>query len=315
MEDDVKVNDMSETYLSVPLDMELRNGKIFVSDFRGDSLLWCFSLLNPDLTKRLLPLGDGPDEYLSPVQFFIKDSLITVHNRWHYSLRFCKFDTINYTIKNVSHSISLPTEIDRIYSIRDDRWVASGRFDNYRFAIIDKDGNIISRCGDYPSYMYNEESISNFSKFMFHQSMFGYNNGIGRLASVTEHVLELWNDEKPDLYLHMRLLLSPYSYNYQEGEEWALAIADGKVEKGVERIYCTDNYIYMLYNPNTHQMISDKEDYKNSEIWIFDWECTPILKLKTGSKISCFCVDESKRVIYCIFKDKNYNLGYLNYEL
>ena len=163
--------------------------------------------------------------------------------------------------------------------------------------------------------MYNEELIPNSPKFMFHQSMFGYNGKIGRLVSVTEHVLELWDDVETGLQLHRRVLLSPYFYNYQEDEQWASAVADGKVEKGVERVYCTDNYIYMLYNPNTHQMISDKEDCKNSEIWIFDWECNPILKLYTENIISSFCVDEAELIIYCIFENPNYNLGYLNYEL
>ncbi|MCS2280372.1 BF3164 family lipoprotein [Bacteroides thetaiotaomicron] len=72
-----------------------------------------------------------------------------------------------------------------------------------------------------------------------------------RLAAVTSHVFELWDSNSDSLLLQKRVLLSSYGYQYNVGNESASAVANDDVETGVKRIYTTDNYIYMLYDPNT----------------------------------------------------------------
>ena len=61
--------------------------------------------------------------------------------------------------------------------------------------------------------------------------------------------------------------------------------------------------------------INEKEDILNSEIWVFDWNGNPITKICTNKKIICFCVDPSESMIYCIFKDADYEIGKLKYVL
>ena len=314
-ERNIEVDYISETFVSIPLEMEKIGNNIFISDFRGDSLLHCYNLSSGE-TKYALPLGEGPDEFLSPIQFFFQDEQMMVYNRWHYILRYCYVCLPDFMIKSINLSISVSTDVDMVYPISKDKWIASGRFADSRFIIMDKDGNELSRCGDYPSYMADEINIPNFPKFMFHQSMFGFQKEISRLTSVTGHVLELWNYYNNDsLALHKRILLSPYSYEYKDGKHWAAAKAENDVEKGVERIYCSDKYIYMLYNSNTHEMIAKKEDNLHSEIWVFDWNGTPVTKINVNREITCFCVDEDESKIYCIMNAPNPSIGYFNFEV
>ena len=81
---EVRFEKLFETYVSIPLEIQKEKDIIYVSDFRGDSLLWCYNLNDANVVKRLLPKGIGPDEFLSPVQFFFSDSTIYVYNRWHF---------------------------------------------------------------------------------------------------------------------------------------------------------------------------------------------------------------------------------------
>lgn len=294
------VDKIFETFVSIPLEMEKRGDMIFVSDFKGDSLLWCYNLNDSNNVKRLLPRGEGPDEFLSPVQFFLSDTTMFVYNRWHFWGKEYGFDSNKLSMKPLSTTVHYSTDIDMIYPLAENHWIASGRFEDCRFLIMDDKGNIVYRGGDYPDYNEGEEDIPNFPKFMFHQSMFGFNRLTSRLVSVTSHVFELWKYSDGKLSLYKRELLSPYKYKYGAGEEWASAVADENTETGVKRIYATQNNIYMLYDSNTPQMYRDKKDIFNSEIWVFDWDGKPIRKIKTDSRLICFCIDEKGEYIYCM---------------
>lgn len=308
----VKVKIIGETFVSVPLEMEKKENMIYISDFRSDSLLWRYDLNDFKKVGRLLPRGEGPDEFLSPIQFFFSDSVLFVYNRWHFYGKKYLFNRNDFSIKPISPLIHYSADIDMIYPLSDNRWIASGRFEDCRYIIMDDKGNIISRTGDYPAYQEGEKDIPNFPKFMFHQSMFGFNDSISRLVSITNHVFELWDYSNDELYLYTRKLLSPYEYKYDVGEDWAIAQSVKNIEKGVKRIYATENYIYLLYDLSTEGML-DEKDCLNSEIWVFDWEGMPVQKIEIDANLNCFCVDEQLRDIYCVLNAPEPSIGYFKF--
>lgn len=300
---------VQETFISVPLEMDLKGGNIYISDFRGDSLLWCYNINAHNFENKMIPRGEGPGEFLSPIQFILSDSILFVHNRWHFSAQNYNLDASNNTIDYNGPLIHFPTDIDMVYQLSDHNYVASGRFSDCRFVILDEKGKIITKCGDYPDFNKEEVEIPNFPKFMFHQSMFGFHEKRKCLTAVTSHVLELWKYDCDSLLLQKRILLSQYGYQYNVGDETASAVANDDVEIGVKRIYSTENYIYLLYDPNTTEMYYKKEAYLDSEIWIFDWEGQPVKKIKTKNKLICFCVDEVIGKIYCIMNAPDPSIG------
>ncbi|WP_024995203.1 BF3164 family lipoprotein [Phocaeicola paurosaccharolyticus] len=306
------VNKILETFVSVPLEMRKIGNIVFVTDFRSDSLLFCYDIKKRTIIKRLLPRGKGPNEFLSPVQLIFLDSLALIHNRWHFSARYFKIDLLKLNFTPFGEIVRFSTDIDMVYPLSDKRFIASGRFKDGRFAILNECGKILSYCGDYPQYNHDEINVPNFPKFMFHQSMFGYKAKQKCLTSVTSHVLELWSYSDDTLTLKKRILLSPYKYKYSMGDGLANANEDDNDEKGVQRIYTTDNYIYMLYDSNTEKMAQKSEDKNNNEIWIFDWNGSPIQKIHINSKIKCFCVDESENKIYCIINNPEPSIGSFN---
>lgn len=300
---------LQETFISIPLEMDVKGNIVYISDFRGDSLLWCYNITTQNFEGKMLPRGEGPREFLSPIQFILSDSTIFVHNRWHFTAQNYSYDSIDYILTPLGSLVHFPTDIDMAYLLSDNTYVASGRFPDCRFVILNRNGNVVSKCGNYPDYNQKEKDIPNFPKFMFHQSMFGFHKRKKCLTTVTSHVFELWDYKSDSLFLRKRILLSPYGYQYNIGDESASVVANDDVETGAKRIYTTENYIYVLYDPNTTKMYYDKEAHLNNEIWIFDWEGNPIEKMKINNKLSCFCVDEVKGKIYCIMNAPDPSIG------
>lgn len=301
---------LTEAIISIPMDIKKRGDVLYVTDFEGDSLLRCYNLAERRLVKQMLPQGQGPDEFLSPVEFFLSDSSVFIHNRWHFTARNYTFNANDFSVQTQGESIQLPMNLDRIYPIGGSRFIASGVFDDCRFLLLDNAGKVISRCGDFPNYQSEEEAIPNTAKAMFHQSQFGYNTARKRLASATSNVLELWDYTKETLTLHKRLLLAPYHYLFQSGPDGVYAQSDNPdAELGARGIAVSDHYIYVLYNPNTHRMHEEHKETENSEIWVFDWDGDPVRKILVDTRIACFCVDEAGTAFYCVMSAPDHCIG------
>lgn len=312
-ETEAKVEILKETLLGTPLDMDLQENTIYVSDFRGDTLLWRFDKQDLNSVSKIVPYGEGPDESLTPIQFFVKDTVLVVHNRWHFAMQEFRHFPQRDTLISLCDKVRLSTDIDLIQPVSGNRYIASGRFNGGRFILMDDKGKILSTCGSYPDYQDGEEEYPNFPRFMFHQTVFGYQPQKQLLAAATGHVLDIWQeDEKQSFSLVKRVLLSPYKYTCEFGDDWAGAQAEKWVEFGAKRIYTTPERIYLLYDPNTEEMKEAKKEKLNSEIWVFDWEGNAIEKMRTDRELTCLCVDEAEGKIYCIANAPDASIGVIN---
>lgn len=301
---------LTEAIISIPMDIKKRGDVLYVSDFEGDSLLRCYSLSERRLVKQMLPQGQGPDEFLSPVEFFFSDSSAFIHNRWHFTAQNYALHAKDFSIRRQGELTHLPMNLDRIYPVSESRFIASGVFDDCRFLILDNAGKVLSRCGDFPNYQDEEEAVPNTAKAMFHQSQFGYNTARKRLASATSNVLELWDYAPETLTLHKRVLLAPYHYLFNSSPDGVYAENDNPdAELGARGIAVSTNYVYVLYNPNTHRMHEEHKETQNSEIWVFDWDGDPVRKILVDTQIVCFCVDETDAALYCVMAAPDHCIG------
>lgn len=301
---------LEDAIISIPMDIKKKGEVLYVTDFKGDSLLRCYSLSSRCFVKQMLPQGQGPDEFLSPVEFFISDSSVFIHNRWHFTARDYAFNDKNFSIQSQGELMRLPMNVDRIYPISTSRFIASGVFDDCRFLLLDNNGHVIAKCGSFPNYQSEEEAIPNTAKSMFHQSQFGYNASQKRLACVTSNVLELWDYTAETLTLHKRQLLAPYHYSFNSSPDGVYAESDHPdAELGARGIAISNNYVYVLYDSNTHRMHEEHSETQNSEIWVFDWEGNPIRKILIDTQVKCFCVDETDSAFYCVMAAPDHCLG------
>ncbi len=292
----ILANDSS--LIDKPIEMIKSGDIIFISDYKGDSLLWLYNTRTNQMKKKELAKGEGPSDFLPPVQIsFIDPSTANIHNRWHFNFNISKYDSIKKTFHNIGERIRISTDIDMIYPIKDKQYVASGKFKEGRFAILNAKGEIIHYFGEYPNLINNEKKLDSFSKFMFHQSMFSYNKDKNIIACTTSHILELYNDYK----CIKQIILSSYDYQNKFENNGNYIEINKNTEIGAKRIYSTNKYIYILYNPNTFE----NENKLNNEIWIFNWNGDKIKKITTNYNMQCFCVDESDKIIYGIVNAPN----------
>lgn len=127
------------------------------------------------------------------------------------------------------------------------------------------------------------------------------------LVSVTEHTLELIDYSTLIPTQKKRIKLSNYKYDFEQGEDWATSQKNKNTENGVRRISVTNDFIYLLYDPN-------KDNYRklNTEIWIFDWEGNPQKKIIPNHFIETFCIDINDNYLYAICNLTDYTLFRIN---
>lgn len=96
---------------------------------------------------------------------------------------------------------------------------------------------------------------------MFHQSQFGYNTDRKRLACATNNVLELWDYKPETLTLHKRLLVAPIIISSIQAQTVCMRKVIILMPNWERRRAVSNNYVYVLYNPNTNRM---HEEQRNS---------------------------------------------------
>ena len=53
---------LKEAFISIPMDIKKKGDILYAGDFKGDSLLYCYSLSEQRFVNQMLPQGQGPDE-------------------------------------------------------------------------------------------------------------------------------------------------------------------------------------------------------------------------------------------------------------
>lgn len=287
--------------IGIPLEILKNNKSLLISDFHGDSLI---SILNIDdgSIYKIAPVGNGPGEVRPPVTMQIAENMLFVHSRGNNILYKTSLSNIMNKGKNIklSKQYNMISSIDRLCYLTNTLYVASGYFEDHRYALMDSLGSVIKYFGEFPDLWDEERNIPNIAKSMFHDCMFLKNTQEQLFATVASHVLEIWGFNRDEIYRVNQIELGKYRYYYQTGD----IVTVNKMEdisRGGTFATSSDKYIYIVYN-----------DQKTS-IWIFDWKGNPIKSLSSEYDIFALCVDEEQNKAYCIIDDdSDYRLTYFN---
>lgn len=287
--------------IGIPMQIIKKDSLLLINDYTGDSLINIFNLKNQKLSK-LISVGNGPNELISPLEIqLLNDSLLI----------FCRqlFTVYSMSINdkyNLNKSLTLPTESSRLMYLTDSIIVCSGYFDK-RYKIFNNKGKEICKFGEFPSYWENEENIPNSARAMFHQCAFSKHPNKQDFISYSSHILEIYNYNKQNKYPTpvKKILLNNYNYTYKTGS--ILTTNRGyDIERGIIDAFCSDRYIYILYDPNK----DSQKSHKNSRILIFDWSGNPIKIIDFNSFIEVFTINEDESIGFCITENPDYTLSY-----
>jgi len=283
----------------LPLELRYNNDKIFINDFFGDHLIWIYDIRKSIIETKIASKGEGPDEFISPLEISVSDSLMYIYERSKFLMNKLNYSSNFKTIK-VRKKNRMSTEINNIAVINNNLFIASGFFKKNRFAVIDSTGRIVKYFGNFPDLWSEEKNIPNEAKAMFHQNRFIVNKTKKLFASISSNVIEIYNYSTKNIDREYQALLSPYEYTYSTGNILS-AKRKNNIARGVIDANCTESYIYVVYDPNEEGLKEgDSKKRLNNEIWIFDWNGKPLKLIKPNMSIKNICIDTKDKKAFCI---------------
>lgn len=288
------------------------DGLLLINDYQGDTLIHVYDIANKQFIRKLIPVGRGPGELISPLQIHRSKDNLLIYSRRLFELYSIPVTKIMDGNNNMLKKFKLSTaEANRLFPLNDSIFISSGYFSK-RYALIDNKGEKISEFEEYPDFYHAEKDFPIFARGMFHQCSFVKHPKDNRLIAYTPHVLDILDyddaDDRP--VLKKRIPFSSYNYSYIDSKNGSSVSAGSDVETGIVGVDCTSKYIYVVYSPN-------KKEEKSSitQIKIIDWEGKPIKQLNYSKKITCFYIDEENSKGYVIARDPDDTLMYFNLEI
>ncbi|GHT27647.1 hypothetical protein AGMMS49574_00490 [Bacteroidia bacterium] len=297
--------------LGISMQIMKDSNLLFINDFRGDTLIHVFDIQKQKIIKKIIPVGNGPNELISPLEIHFSNNELFI---------FCRQTSTAYIIskklllagsKNMEKLFQVSHLSNHLYPLNDSLFLSSGLYEK-RYSLINNHGGTIYEFGEYPTYWYEEKNIPIEARAMFHQVDFEKNPSAQMFVTFSSHILEIY-DYHTNIYqpiLVKSILMGNYNYKYTTGS--VLSVRNGyDVERGIKSVAVSSKYIFIVYSER-------KDDSQNadSQIRIIDWEGNPIKILKSNKEINCLVIDENEQKGYCIISDPDDSLAYFDlYEI
>jgi hypothetical protein len=261
-------------FIGLPISLEYYDGRLYISDFYGDTLITVFDVGSSQIISKGITKGEGPKEALSPLNLFLSGDTLFLVNRRAFSMGYDIPDTLNeQKFLSFNKLCSFPSDISNLTGI-DGKYLASGYFDR-RYAVFNSRGEKETEFGDYPSFLFGEKDFPVSAKAMFHQIRFTVNRNLRKVACVSAHVLDIV-EFSPSPNIARRILLDPYSYKFVAGNT-IYTEQTHDTSRGTRAVCSTDNYIYILFDSAVMPVKSDSNTAP--EIWCFDWNGEAVKKI------------------------------------
>lgn len=266
---------------------------LLINDFYGDTLINVYNIRERVIEKKLITVGNGPEELQSPLDLQIDKEQLYFYCRPRFSLYKSSLKDINEKDFKIHKIGQMPPKGDRFLPLSDSLFLFSGLW-NKRYAIIDASkNNEIREFGNYPDYWKEEANIPNDAKAMFHQVSFLKHPTKQLFVSCSKYILEIYSydskgKELPTLLFKKKL--GKYSYKYQSGDLVTVNENEGSDPKVITSA-CSSKYIYLV--------IEAGEKREKCNIMVLDWNGDPIQLLKSDKKISSIAIDEKSNKAYC----------------
>jgi len=291
--------------LGISMQLLKKDSLLLINDFRGDSLIHVFDLKKMQLVRKIISVGNGPNELISPLEIHFTDNNLYIFYRQASILYSIPNTNILEGSKNMKELFRISSDANHLYPLSDSIFIASG-FYQKRYAIINNKGEIIKKFGEYPSYWSEEHDIPDKARAMFHQTNFLKHPNGQRFLTYSSHIIEIYNEDliNANPVLIKKILIGKYQYDYIITN---ILSANKKpdTERGIVYVACSHKYIYVVYDPS-----KNTNESENSQIFVYDWNVHPIEKLLFNKKISCLFIDENGGKGYVIAEDPNDSLMY-----
>jgi hypothetical protein len=293
--------------LGLSMQLLKKDSLILINDFKGDSLIHVFDIKNLKLIRKIVSVGNGPNEFISPLELQFTDNNLYVFYRQTSFLYSIPNSMILEDSKNIKKLFQASSQANHLYPLSDSIFISSG-FYQKRYALIDKNGQIFKEFGEYPAFRNGEEDIPVEARAMFHQTNFLKHPDVPYFLTYSSHIIEIYDDilNSDGPVLIKNILMGKYSYDYTVGD-MLTANKSADTERGIVCVACSHKYIYAVYDPN-----KNRNDNNGSQICVYDWDGNPIELLQFNKNISCLVIDEGEKKGYVIGANPDDSLMYFD---
>jgi hypothetical protein len=300
---------IGEEELLDPWDILLIDSVLIIANDQGQPAIEIYNLQG-NVSQKFLTLGHGPEEVLQ-----IGNLQEINHNLFVYDLfqkKFLEYD-YNKIIKSIIvkpdniHNYSFvskdSTQLINKLLIGDDCLIGLLQVSASRVALMDTDGNVLSRGGDYPAKTIPE--LSDYENARLYGSSLILNQNQTKVALATFRadmidIFDISDKSVKTVWSYQGFL--PHDFNVvQMGDTYRTALTD-ESQYGYADVASSNKYIYAIYSG---RLLKDKNYSYGNIIRAVSWDGKKKFELHTDVDINRLTVSKDDKVIYAIAKDEN----------
>jgi hypothetical protein len=299
---------IGEEGLLDPWGIVLIDSVLIITNSRGEPAIETYDLRG-NVLQKFLTFGQGPEEVLV-TSVEEKDHNLFVYD--NFQKKFLEYD-YDKIIKSV---VLKPDSVHSYLFILNDTEKLIGKLmigpdcligllqvSASRIALMDANGNVLSRGGDYP-----ENTVPNLSDYEY-THLYSSDHTLNQdrtkiaLASYGSDMIDIFDISDKSVkkvWSHQGFL--PHSFDVIQMEDEYRAVMKNESQYGYAGIASSNKYIYAIYSG---RLFKDKNYSYGNIIRVVSWDGKKKFELHTDVDINRLTVSKDDRVIYAVARDEN----------
>ncbi len=295
-----EVLDIPEILIGSPGDILKDGDCLIVLDYQHGSLFHRIDLKGNHYMGMFGVKGQGPADFIHPSSLNVLEtgrlSCYDAGNR-----RLSMID-LNLLGNKVGVSTLLKNDDFMTFDVvplSEKLFIVNGETDGAMFALVDKDGKVLSVSDEYPYKDDAEKDIPVRFRAMAYQGSLRVNsNGYFAYAMSSAKQVHLYKVENEKIKKVGEAIDGYGHYEPNMPYEGAYGVAhDGKSPECYKDLAVTDDYVYALYSGRTFQEYK-MSSYDCETIYVYDWTGKLVKTYHLDVPVTQFCIDEEANVIY-----------------
>lgn len=294
----IKISQIKTDSIRNPYIMNYHNGMLIFGDIFQPQFISIFNGETGDFLGNLAPKGIGPDEFIHLANISCTNEEISLWDVGKLTLTFMKVDPENIS-SPILQQIKIKEDTTllsafQVIPLQKDYFVATGIIKNHRFALLDKNGNILNLFGDYPKgYRQNNTCIENGS---IYQSLLSFQKDKKVLAAacgIGESIMFYDMEDKNNPHLIKEFTFDHPQYELTGNKEQPITFFSSS-KNGIIDMKPSSDYCICLFSGKTR---TDSNNYGGDKILLFDWNGNPAKLISLAQEYNNLAVDEVKKRI------------------
>jgi hypothetical protein len=297
-----EVLDFLNMLIGSPVDIQKVGDCLIVLDYQQDSLFHRVDLVKNQYMGMLGLKGQGPNDFIYPSSLKeLGDDCFSCYDAGNRGLSVICFDAERENVeisKLLKYAKMLTFDV---VPVSDSLFVVNGETDGAIFALIDKEGRILSLSDEYPYKDEVEKNIPVRFRAMAYQGTLRVNPK-GYFAYVTSSAkqLHLYKIENKKIRKVGDVVDGYGHYKADMSTEGAYSVIhDGEYPECYKDLAVTDKYVYALYSGRTFKEYK-LSCYECETIYVYDWAGKLVNTYRLDVPVVQFCIDEDEKMIYAI---------------